>query len=40
MYYFSNKVEIILEILFFVSIFVICGSREKYIGLEVKFVYD
>lgn len=40
MQYFSNKAEITPETLSSVSIFVICGSREKYTGSEVKFVYD
>lgn len=38
MHYFSNKAEIIPETLSSVSIFVICGSKEKYTGSEVKFM--
>lgn len=38
MHHFSNKAEITPEILSSVSIFVICGSREKYTGSEVKFM--
>lgn len=38
MHHFSNKAEITPETLSSVSIFVICGSREKYTGSEVKFM--